>query len=156
MMVSRAVLTVSVYRIETPVLSATILPNLAKGAMMQKKRGTVAMTVVRALETMATPTCRTASRVRHWRWEWASWERVRAEAGVGDMTHDSRTLPCLGLGLGEHAAPAEASPALGSPQLCLGKWADSCTSSTGVWGDEMVSPQQLTAHSGRPHALMLP
>lgn len=72
MTLSRAMLTVSVYRMETPVLRATILPNLAKGAMMQKKSGMVAMTVVTALETMATPTCRTASIVRHWRLELGS------------------------------------------------------------------------------------
>lgn len=56
MMLSRAVLTVSVYRMETPVLRATIFPNFAKGAMMQKNSGTVAITVVTALETIATPT----------------------------------------------------------------------------------------------------
>lgn len=56
MMLSRAVLTVNVYRMETPVLRATIFPNLAKGAMMQKNSGTVAITVVTALETIATPT----------------------------------------------------------------------------------------------------
>lgn len=73
MVLSRAVLTVNVYRMETPVLRATIFPNLAKGAMMQKNRGTVAMMVVTALETIATPTCLTASIVLHWRHAVGSW-----------------------------------------------------------------------------------
>lgn len=75
MMLSRAVLTVKVYTMDTPVLRATIFPNLAKGAMMQKNSGTVAMTVVTALETIATPTCRTASIVLHWRQAAGSWRK---------------------------------------------------------------------------------
>ncbi|KAG9354735.1 hypothetical protein JZ751_001448 [Albula glossodonta] len=53
---SRAAVTVTVKRIETAVLMATIWPNLAKGTMTQKKSGTVEITVVTALETIATPT----------------------------------------------------------------------------------------------------
>lgn len=67
MILSSAVLTVRVYMMEIPVFNATIFPNLAKGAMMQKKSGMVAMTVVMALETMATPTWRTASATLHCR-----------------------------------------------------------------------------------------
>lgn len=59
-----ATVTVRVYKMETAVLMATIWPNLAKGTMTQKKRGTVEIAVVTALDTMATPTWFTASRVR--------------------------------------------------------------------------------------------
>ncbi|KAG7243891.1 hypothetical protein INR49_006046 [Caranx melampygus] len=59
-----ATVTVRVNKMETAVLMATIWPNLAKGTMTQKKRGTVEITVVTALDTMATPTWFTASRVR--------------------------------------------------------------------------------------------
>ena len=59
-----ATVTVSVNKMETAVLMATIWPNSAKGTMTQKKRGIVEITVVTALDTMATPTWLTASRVR--------------------------------------------------------------------------------------------
>lgn len=59
-----ATVTVRVNKMETAVLMATIWPNLAKGTMTQKKRGIVEITVVTALDTMATPTWFTASRVR--------------------------------------------------------------------------------------------
>lgn len=59
-----ATVTVRVNKMETVVLIATIWPNLAKGTMTQKRRGTVEITVVTALDTMATPTWFTASRVR--------------------------------------------------------------------------------------------
>lgn len=59
-----ATVTVRVNKMEMAVLMATIWPNLAKGTMTQKKRGTVEITVVTALDTMATPTWFTASRVR--------------------------------------------------------------------------------------------
>lgn len=59
-----ATVTVSVNKMDTLVLMATICPNLAKGTMTQKRRGTVEMAVVTALDTMATPTWLTASRVR--------------------------------------------------------------------------------------------
>lgn len=58
-----ATLTVSVNKMDTVVLMATIWPNLAKGTMTQKRRGTVEIAVVTALDTMATPTWLTASRV---------------------------------------------------------------------------------------------
>lgn len=51
-----AVVTVSVKAMEIAVLMATICPNLAKGTMTQKKSGMVEITVVTALETIATPT----------------------------------------------------------------------------------------------------
>lgn len=51
-----ATVTVRVNKMETAVLMATIWPNLAKGTMTQKKRGIVEITVVTALDTMATPT----------------------------------------------------------------------------------------------------
>lgn len=78
-MLSRAVLTVNVYRMEMAVFRATIFPNLANGIMMQKKRGIVAMTVVMALETMATPTCLTAARVLHFPVLYLSCELNKAE-----------------------------------------------------------------------------
>lgn len=56
MVASMAVVMTRVYRMDTAVLMATIWPNLAKGTMTQKKRGTVEITVVTALDTMATPT----------------------------------------------------------------------------------------------------
>lgn len=59
-----ATVTVRVNKMETAVLMATIWPNLAKGTMTQKKRGIVEITVVTALDTMATPTWFTASKVR--------------------------------------------------------------------------------------------
>lgn len=61
---SMATVTVRVNKMETAVLMATIWPNLAKGTITQKKRGTVEITVVMALDTMATPTWFTACRVR--------------------------------------------------------------------------------------------
>lgn len=56
MAANMAVVTTKVNRIDTAVLMATIWPNLAKGTMTQKKSGTVEITVVTALDTMATPT----------------------------------------------------------------------------------------------------
>jgi len=64
MQANMATVTVRVKKMETAVLMATIWPNLAKGTMTQKKRGTVEIAVVTALDTMATPTWFTASRVR--------------------------------------------------------------------------------------------
>lgn len=61
---SRAVVTDSVYAMEIAVLMATIWPNFAKGTMTQKKSGMVDITVVTALDTIATPTWLAASRVR--------------------------------------------------------------------------------------------
>lgn len=61
---SMATVMVRVKKIEMAVLMATIWPNLAKGTMMQKNRGTVEIAVVTALDTMATPTWFTACRVR--------------------------------------------------------------------------------------------
>lgn len=61
---NRAEVTDRVNKMDTAVLMATIWPNLAKGTMTQKKSGTVEITVVMALDTMATPTWFTASRVR--------------------------------------------------------------------------------------------
>lgn len=55
--------TVSVNKMDTVVLMVTIWPNLAKGTMTQKRRGTVEIAVVTVLDTMATPTWLTASRV---------------------------------------------------------------------------------------------
>lgn len=52
----KAVVTTRVNNMEIAVLIATIWPNLEKGTMTQKKSGTVEMTVVMALDTMATPT----------------------------------------------------------------------------------------------------
>lgn len=62
MVANMAAVTVRVNKMDTAVLMATIWPNLAKGTMTQKKRGTVEITVVTALDTMATPTWFTASR----------------------------------------------------------------------------------------------
>lgn len=59
-----ATVTVRVNKMDMAVLMATIWPNLAKGTMTQKNRGTVEITVVTALDSMATPTWFTASRVR--------------------------------------------------------------------------------------------
>lgn len=59
-----ATVTVSVNKMDTAVLMATIWPNLAKGTMTQKRRGTVEIAVATALDTMTTPTWLTASRVR--------------------------------------------------------------------------------------------
>lgn len=64
MLANMATVTVKVNKMDTAVLMATIWPNLAKGTMTQKKRGTVEITVVTALDTMATPTWFTASRLR--------------------------------------------------------------------------------------------
>lgn len=64
MKANMATVTVRVKKMETAVLMATIWPNLAKGTMTQKKRGTVEITVVTALDTMATPTWFTASTAR--------------------------------------------------------------------------------------------
>lgn len=64
MQANMATVTVSVNKMDTVVLMATIWPNLAKGTMTQKRRGTVEIAVVTALDTMATPTWLTASRVR--------------------------------------------------------------------------------------------
>lgn len=61
---STATVTVSGNKMDTVVSVATIWPNLAKGAMTQKRRGTGEIAVVTALDTMATPTWLTASRVR--------------------------------------------------------------------------------------------
>lgn len=55
---------VSVNKMDTVVLMATIWPNLAKGTMTQKRRGTVEIAVVTVLDTMATPSWLTAYRVR--------------------------------------------------------------------------------------------
>lgn len=64
---SRAVVTVSVNKMEMPVLMATIWPNFAKGTMTQKKSGMVEITVVTALDTIATPTWFAASMDRRCR-----------------------------------------------------------------------------------------
>lgn len=53
---SRAVVTTRVNNIEMAVLIATIWPNFEKGIIVQKNNGTVDITVVIALDTMATPT----------------------------------------------------------------------------------------------------
>lgn len=52
----RAVVTTRVNNIEMAVLIATIWPNFEKGIIVQKNSGTVDITVVMALDTMATPT----------------------------------------------------------------------------------------------------
>lgn len=52
----RAVVTTRVNNIEMAVLIATIWPNFEKGIIVQKNSGTVDITVVIALDTMATPT----------------------------------------------------------------------------------------------------
>lgn len=70
---SMATVAVRVNRMDTAVLMATIWPNLAKGTMTQKKSGTVEMTVVTALDRMATPTWSTASRLRRCLSAPASW-----------------------------------------------------------------------------------
>lgn len=67
MVASRAVVTTRVNNIEMAVLMATIWPNFEKGIIVQKNSGTVEITVVIALDTMATPTWLTASSVRRWR-----------------------------------------------------------------------------------------
>ena len=50
-----ATVDVAVNKMETAVLMATIWPNLAKGTMTQKKKGTMEIAVVTAMDTMATP-----------------------------------------------------------------------------------------------------
>lgn len=63
MRASMATVDVAVNKMETAVLMATIWPNLAKGTMTQKKKGTMEIAVVTAMDTMATPKWFTSSSV---------------------------------------------------------------------------------------------